>query len=130
MAEGILRHLAHGAVDARSAGTEPSSVHPLAVEAIRRLLGIDISGQRSKHVDEFSGQHFDYVVTLCDGARETCPAFPGDPERIHWSFDDPSAVQGSDDDRYRAFRHTAVELERRIGQLLIVIGLSASASPS
>lgn len=130
MAEGILRHLSHGTVDAQSAGTVPSAVHPLAVEAVRRLLGVDLGGQRSKHVDEFSGQRFDYVITLCDSARETCPVFPGDPERIHWSFDDPSAVQGSDEDRYRAFRQTAAELERRIDQLLAVIERTAKPSPA
>ncbi|HYM69902.1 MAG TPA: arsenate reductase ArsC, partial [bacterium] len=120
----------HGTVDAQSAGTVPSAVHPLAVEAVRRLLGVDLGGQRSKHVDEFSGQRFDYVITLCDSARETCPVFPGDPERIHWSFDDPSAVQGSDEDRYRAFRQTAAELERRIDQLLAVIERTAKPSPA
>ncbi len=121
MAEGILRHLSAGTVDVQSAGTEPSQVHPLAVSAVQRLLGVDISGQRSKHVDEFAGQRFDYVITLCDSARETCPLFPGDPERIHWRFDDPAAVQGSDDDRYVAFRQVAAELERRLRQLLVII---------
>lgn len=130
MAEGILRHLSRGAVDAQSAGTVPSTVHPLAVEAVRRLLGADLGGQRSKHVDEFSGQRFDYVITLCDSARETCPVFPGAPERIHWSFDDPSAVRGSEEDRYRAFRQTAAELERRIGQLVAVIERTAKTSPA
>jgi thioredoxin type arsenate reductase len=121
MAEGILRHLGAGTVDVQSAGTEPSRVHPFAVTAVQRLIGVDISDQRSKHVDEFTGQRFDYVVTLCDSARETCPLFPGDPERIHWRFDDPAAVQGSDDDLYVAFRQVATELERRLRQFLILI---------
>jgi len=120
MAEGILRHLGGGAVEVHSAGTEPSGVHPLAVEAIREL-GIDISGQRSKHVDEFSGQQFHYVITLCDGARETCPAFPGAPERIHWGLGDPAAVQGSEDDRGQAFRQTARRLTIRIRQFLAAL---------
>lgn len=111
MAEGILRSLGHGAVEVESAGTEPSQVHPLAVATVKRLLDVDISAQRSKHVDEFAGQRFDYVITLCDSAREACPVFPGDPERIHWRFDDPAAVPGTDDDRYRAFRQVAAELE-------------------
>ncbi len=121
MAEGILQHLSAGTVDVQSAGTEPSQVHPLAVSAVQRLLGVDISGQRSKHVDEFAGQRFDYVISLCDSARETCPLFPGDPERIHWRFDDPAAALGSDDDRYVAFRQVAAELERRLRQLLVII---------
>jgi len=130
MAEGILRHLSRGAVDAQSAGTAPSTVHPLAGEAVRGLLGVDLGGQRSKHVDEFSGQHFDYVITLCDSARESCPVFPGAPVRMHWGFDDPSAVQGSDEDRSRAFRQTAAELKRRIDQLLVVIQGTAKPSPA
>lgn len=128
MAEGIMRHLSRGAVDVYSAGTEPSHVHPLAVDAVRRLLDIDISGQRSKHLNEFVGQHFDYVITVCDRAREACPVFPGDPERIHWSFDDPAAVPGSEDDRYRAFRKVATELATRIRQLLLIIERSAKPS--
>jgi len=128
MAEGILRHLGHGAVDVESAGTEPTQVHPLAVEAVRRLFSIGIGNQRSKHVDEFAGQRFDYVITLCDSAKETCPVFPGDPERIHWRFDDPAAAPGSDDDRYRAFRDVSAELGRRLRQLLVVIERSANPS--
>ena len=120
MAEGIMRHLSRGTVDVYSAGTEPSRVHPLAVEAVRRLLDADISGQRSEHLDEFTGQHFDYVITVRDRVRETCPVFPGDPERIHWSFDDPAAVPGSEDDRYRAFRKVATELATRIRQFLLI----------
>ncbi|HXX38544.1 MAG TPA: arsenate reductase ArsC [bacterium] len=125
MAEGIMRHLGHGAVDVYSAGTEPSHVHPLAVKAVRRLLGVDIGNQRSKHLNEFVGQRFDYVITVCDRAREACPVFPGDPERIHWSFDDPAAVQGSEDERYRAFRTIAAELSTRIRQLLVIIERNA-----
>jgi len=130
MAEGIMRALSRGAVDVESAGTEPSRVHPLAVDAVRRLLNVDISGHRSKHVDEFVGQHFDYVITVCDRAREACPVFPGDPERIHWSFDDPAAVQGSEDDRERAFLQVATELTTRIRQLLIIVERGANPSPA
>ena len=130
MAEGILRHLAHGTLDVESAGTEPSQVHPLAVEAVKRLLDVDISGQRSKSVNEFTGQHFDYVITLCDSAKETCPVFPVDPERMPWRFDDPAAVPGSDDDRFLAFRRVAVELEQRLRQLLILAGRTAKPSPA
>jgi arsenate reductase len=130
MAEGILRSLVHGTVEVESAGTEPSQVHPLAVAAVKRLLDADISTQRSKHVDEFAGQRFDYVVTLCDSARETCPVFPGASERIHWEFDDPAAVPGSADERDRAFGQVAAELERRLRQLLTVIEGRAKPSPA
>jgi len=130
MAEGIMRALSRGAVDVESEGTEPSHVHPLAVDAVRRLLNADISHHRSKHLNEFVGQRFDYVITVCDRAREACPVFPGDPERIHWSFDDPAAVRGSEDDRDRAFRQVATELTTRIRQLLIVIDRSAKSSPA
>lgn len=90
MAEGLLRYLAGPAVEVHSAGTKPAGLHPLAVEALREI-GLDISGQRSKSVDEFSGQRFDTVITVCDTAAEACPVFPGAPQRIHWSLPDPAA---------------------------------------
>jgi protein-tyrosine-phosphatase len=129
MAEAILRHLARGTVKVESAGTEPSQLHPMAIETVQRLLEVDISGQRSKHVRELAGQPFDYVVTLCDSAEETCPVFPGAPEHVHWRFDDPAAVPGSDEDRYRAFREVAARLERRLRLFLVIIQRSAKASP-
>ncbi len=102
MAEGLLRQYAGDQIEVASAGTEPGGVHPLAMKAMQEI-DIDISGARSKSVDEFLDQHFDYVITLCDQANETCPLFPGDPERIHWSFTDPSAAKGSEEERLRAF---------------------------
>lgn len=128
MAEGIMRYLAGGTVDVQSGGTEPSGVHPLAIRAVKRLFDFDMSDQRSKNLDEFAGQHFDYVITLCDSAKEACPVVPGDPERVHWGFDDPGAVPGSEDDRYDAFRRVAVELERRIRLLLILVQRGPKAS--
>ena len=118
MAEGILRHLAGDTVDVQSAGTRPRGVNPLAVKALRPT--IDISRQRSKHLDEFIHQRFDYVITLCDRAREECPVFPGHPERIHWSFPDPAEV---DEERERevAFRRTAAELFTRLRYLIAMI---------
>ena len=80
-------------VDVFSAGTNPSIVRPEAI-AVMSELGIDLSGHRSKHVVEFDGQPFDYVITVCDDANESCPIFPGDTERIHWSFPDPAAIEG------------------------------------
>lgn len=88
MAEGILRHDGGGAFEVESAGVKPGSVRPEAIEVMREI-GIDISGHRSKSVDEFIGQEFEYVVTVCDNANETCPVFPGKTRRIHKSFEDP-----------------------------------------
>jgi arsenate reductase (thioredoxin) len=87
-----------------SAGTKPSAVRPEAI-AVMSELGIDISGHRSKDVREFDGQHFDYVITVCDNANERCPVFPGDTGRIHWSVPDPAIVEGSETARLAAFRH-------------------------
>lgn len=91
MAEGWLRHLAGDRFDAFSAGTHPVGLNPNAVTAMAEV-GIDISGHRSKSVDEFAGQQFDYVVTVCDSAREACPVFPGPGQRLHDSFEDPAAA--------------------------------------
>ena len=102
MAEGLLRTLGNGAIEVHSAGTQPSIVRPEAIAAMAER-GIDISAHRSKHVHEFTNQQFDYVITVCDNANESCPVFPGTPHRIHWSFPDPAAVQGTAADRLAAF---------------------------
>jgi arsenate reductase len=91
MAEGLLRHLAGDRFDVFSAGTKPVGLNPNAVKAMEEA-GIDISKHRSKSVDEFAGQQFDYVITVCDNAKESCPFFPGGGERIHHSFEDPAAA--------------------------------------
>jgi protein-tyrosine-phosphatase len=118
LAEAILRHVAGGAVHVESAGTTPQpEIHPLARRAAQRVLDLDMEGQHPKSVDRFLGQPFDYVITVCDRAAESCPAFPGAAERIHWSVDDPAAVEG-DDERQRAFDATARELVARIEQWL------------
>jgi arsenate reductase len=117
MAEGILRHLGGDRVKVASAGTEVTRVHPLAIREMAER-GIDISGQRSKHLNELLGDHFDSVVTVCDNARESCPLFPGAPERLHWSIPDPSAVQGDETTRQAAFKRAADELTARIRDLL------------
>jgi ArsR family transcriptional regulator, arsenate/arsenite/antimonite-responsive transcriptional repressor / arsenate reductase (thioredoxin) len=129
MAEGILRDLSRGTVEVSSAGTEPAGVHPLAARALRDM-NIDVKSQRSKHVDEFAGQTFDVVVTLCDSARELCPVFPGDPERIHWSFPDPGAVAGTEEERLQAFKHTARELATRLRPLLSLVERGVKRSPA
>lgn len=119
MAEGWLRHLGGPGIEAVSAGTAPSSLHPLAVEAMREW-GIDISGQRAKHVDGFRGQAFERVVTLCDRAREACPELPGARTAVHWSIPNPAEAHPPDLDAYRA---TAKEVGTRVGYLLPLLGL-------
>jgi arsenate reductase len=113
MAEGLLRHDARDLFEVFSAGTKPSQVRPEAI-AMMRELGIDISGHRSKSVEEFTGQHFDYVITVCDNAQESCPVFPALTTRIHWSIEDPATVEGSEAQRFEAFRRIRDELRRRV----------------
>ncbi|MDQ3803927.1 MAG: arsenate reductase ArsC [Acidobacteriota bacterium] len=113
MAEGLLRHSGGGRFEVFSAGTHPGRVRPEAVEAMREV-GIDISGHRSKSVDEFAGREFDYVITVCDNARESCPVFPGKTGRIHWSFDDPAAAEGDDEARLAVFRRVRDEIKERL----------------
>ena len=111
MAEGLLRSLGQGRFEVFSAGTKPGVVRPEAITAMRER-GIDISSHRSKHVQEFDGQEFDYVVTVCDAARDNCPVFAGRTERLHWSFPDPAAVEGSVEERLAAFRTVRDSLEK------------------
>jgi arsenate reductase len=119
MAEGLLRKVSGDQFDVFSAGTEETRVHPLAIEAMREI-GIDISGHRSKTLDEFKGQQFDYVITVCDRANETCPIFPSDTQRIHWSFDDPSMATGNDEQLLRAFRSVRDGIQQRLRMFQIV----------
>ena len=116
MAEGLLRDIADDKFEVFSAGVDPSYVRPEAIEAMREM-GIDISGQRSKSVDEFAGQHFDYVITVCDNANQQCPTFPGKSERLHWSINDPASVSGDEDSRLEAFRTARDELRARLRTL-------------
>lgn len=111
MAEGLLRHDAGDRFEVFSAGTRPTHVRPEAI-AVMRELGIDISGHRSKSVEQFVAQPFDYVLTVCDNAKENCPLFPGKLGTIHHSFDDPAAVEGSDEERLAVFRRVRDELRR------------------
>jgi arsenate reductase len=104
MAEGLLRHDRGGEFDVESAGSKPSIVRPEAIQVMQEI-GIDISGHRSKHLDEFAGQNFDYVLTLCQDANESCPIFPGATKRIHRSFEDPPPLSvGSEAERLAIFR--------------------------
>jgi ArsR family transcriptional regulator, arsenate/arsenite/antimonite-responsive transcriptional repressor / arsenate reductase (thioredoxin) len=120
MAEALAHQLSGGAVRAASAGSHPKPLHPNAVR-VMRARGIDLADSRSKHLSEFTGDRFDYVISLCDRVREVCPEFPGSPDAIHWSLRDPAREPGTDDETLPAFEHTAVELELRIGFLLEAI---------
>jgi ArsR family transcriptional regulator, arsenate/arsenite/antimonite-responsive transcriptional repressor / arsenate reductase (thioredoxin) len=117
MAEALLERMSAGTVDAASAGSHPKPLHPNAVRVLRSR-GIDISANRTKHVDELASQRFDMVITLCDRVREVCPEFRADPERVHWSVPDPSLEGSTARASYPAFERTADELETRIGFLL------------
>jgi arsenate reductase (thioredoxin) len=109
MAEGLLRHDNGDRFAVESAGTKASFVRPEAVSVMREL-GIDISGHCSKNVDEFEGQQFDYVITVCDNARESCPVFFGKAQRIHRDIEDPAAMNGTEKDRLELFRRVRDEL--------------------
>jgi protein-tyrosine-phosphatase/DNA-binding transcriptional ArsR family regulator len=129
MAEALLRQFGGTRMEAFSAGTEPLPIHPATIGTLAEM-GIDASAQQSKHLDTFAGQSFDYIITVCDTVRDLCLDFPGSPERIHWSFADPTAAGGSDADRLRAFAETARLLRLRINYLMLVLdqaSLSISA---
>jgi arsenate reductase len=113
MAEGLLRALAGDRVEAASAGTEATRVHPLAVRAMAEL-GIDIAGHASKTVEAVRDRPWDVVVTVCDDARERCPVFPGGTERLHWSFEDPSRAGGSEGERLAVFRRVRDAIRARL----------------
>jgi arsenate reductase len=120
MAEGLLRRMAGGQMEVFSAGTQPSVVNPLAVRAMADR-GLDISGHRSKHLSEFQAQPFDYVITVCDRAAESCPIFPGPAERLHWDFPDPAAAQGSEAERLATFVQVRDAIEAQLKQWLATL---------
>lgn len=113
MAEGLLRWLAGDRFEVASAGTRPSLVRPEAIRAMAEL-GVDLSSHRSKSVDEFAGDRFDFVITVCDNARENCPVFPAGTARVHWSFADPAAVEGDEAVRLEAFRRIRDQIRVRL----------------
>lgn len=119
MAEGLLRYVSGGRVETHSAGSQPTQIHPDAIRTMNRL-GIDIRGQRTHHLREFEGQAFDYVITVCDHAREVCPVFPGGGQYIHWGFPDPVAVADADE-RAAIFEQTALRLKSRIGYFVTTL---------
>ena len=109
MAEGLLRHDAGDRFEVQSAGIMPSRVRPEAIAAMKEI-GIDIASHRSKHVDEFAGQSFDYVLTVCDNAKESCPIYPGHANRLHRNFEDPSNAEGTGEERLEVFRRVRDEM--------------------
>ncbi len=118
MAEGLWQSLGNGQWQAFSAGSQPSGyVHPLAVRTMQER-DIDITTNRSKSVDEFAGQEFDIVVTVCNNAKESCPVFPGAKKLLHWPFDDPADGVGSDEEQMKFFRRVRDEIEERISLFL------------
>ncbi len=117
MGEGLFRAEGGERFEVFSAGTRPSSVRPEAI-AVMKEIGIDISGHWSKGVDQFTGEAFDVIVTVCDNARESCPVFPAPAERIHWSFEDPAAVEGSVEERLAAFRRIRDQIRERVREFL------------
>ena len=113
MAEGFLRSIAGDHYDVFSAGTEATRVRPEAI-AVMREIGVDISGQESKTLHRYLPERWDYVITVCDDANESCPVFPGTADRSHWSFPDPSKATGTDEERLAVFRDVRDQIARRI----------------
>jgi arsenate reductase len=118
MAEGLLKHLAGDRFEAMSAGTEATRVRPLAIRAMEEV-GIDISHQESKTLDRYLGEPFDHVITVCDDANEACPFFPGAANRLHWSFEDPSKAEGTEEERLEVFRSVRDRIRARIKDDLV-----------
>jgi arsenate reductase (thioredoxin) len=127
MAEGLLRHLAGDHFEAMSAGTEATHVRPLAIRAMKEI-GIDISRQESKTLERYLEEPLDHVITVCDDANEACPFFPGAQSRLHWSFEDPSTAEGSEEERLEVFRSVRDRIRRRIEEELV--GAEGQALPT
>ncbi len=117
MAERLLRRLAGGRYEVFSADTQSTRVNPLAIKAMAEK-GLDISHHASDHLDKYMGMEFDYVITVCDNAKETCPYFPTNKTQWHWSFEDPSATVGTKEERLARFREIRDQIEKRLQMLL------------
>ena len=117
MAEALLRQQGGAAFDVYSAGTEPRGINPLTVRTLE-AAGLDASWARSKSVTEFLGQPFDYVITVCDQARQSCPVFPGVHESLHWGYEDPAAAEGTEEERLEVFRRVFIGLGQRIAMFI------------
>ena len=129
MAEGMVRAWGGGRFEAFSAGTEASAVRPEAI-AVMREIGIDISGHTSKTILPFLGEEFAWVITVCDQAKESCPAIPGAAQQAHWSIDDPSEIEGSEKERLRAFRTARDTLRDRVHTFLLAAGRADLPQPA
>ena len=125
IAEALARSRSGGRIEAHSAGSRPRPLHPCAVRVIAGR-GISLAGHRPKHLDEFAGQHFDYVITVCDKVREICPEFPGQPETVHWSIPDPAAESDAAAAGCPAFERTAADLDTRVKFLVAALTSPAS----
>jgi arsenate reductase len=119
MAEALLRHHGGDEFEVHSAGTEPRGVNPLTLKVLADA-GIDASSARSKSVNEYLGQEFDYVVTVCDQARQVCPVFPGVHESLHWGYEDPAEAAGSEEERLAVFRRVFIQIGERVRQFAVV----------
>ena len=119
MAEGFLRHLGGDRFEVFSAGIKPTEVNPLAIKVMAEV-GIDISSHRSKSAMEFIRQQFDYVITVCDNAKQTCPVFPGKYKKIHWDLEDPAEASGSEEDRLVVFRKIRDQIQNNISEFLAI----------
>lgn len=117
MAEGLLRALGRGAMEAYSAGTQPKGLNPLAVKAMQEI-SIDVSGQRSKSLEEYRDARFDTVVTVCDRARESCPHFPNAAKVLHWSLEDPAEADGTEEEKLAVFRRVRDQIRARIEEFV------------
>ena len=128
MAETLLRHHGRARFDVYSAGTVPRGVNPLTLRVLADA-GIDTAGVRSKSVNEYLDQEFDYVVTVCDEARQVCPVFPGVHESLHWGYEDPAEAVGSEDARLAVFRRVFIQIGERVRQFATVT-TSAARQPA
>ena len=117
MAEALLRTRGGDAFEVHSAGTEPKGINPLTLKTLA-AAGIDASWARSKSVTEYLGQQFDYVVTVCDQARQSCPVFPGVHESLHWGYEDPAEATGTEEERLAVFRRVFIQMGERINQFI------------
>jgi arsenate reductase len=126
MAEGLLRHLAGDQYDVASAGTTPVGLNPGAVESMQEI-GIDVSRHRSKAIGEFAGSQFDFVITVCDRAKEACPVFPGSSAMLHWSFEDPAGATGTPDERRSVFRRVRDEIAAEVRHFIRTYAATSKA---
>jgi arsenate reductase (thioredoxin) len=124
MAEALLRHHGGAAFEVHSAGTEPRGINPLTIRTLE-AAALDASWARSKSVTEFLGQPFDYVITVCDQARQSCPVFPGVHESLHWGYEDPAEAEGTEEERFEVFRRVFIGLGQRIA-MFVPIALRGS----